>query len=332
MMRMSVRYVSCVSFAPLHFACAEIELEHQSSLDPRQHKALSFSGPPNLRPTPKRTAFRQFLLLMQRSLRHLARDPALLLAHMIVTLAVALFVGGVFWQLDNKIPGIQNRTGFFFFMAVYFSLTSMSCLSTFISDRNLAHREQSAGFYTSGPYFFANILSDMVPLRLFPPFLFALITYFMVGLQDSPEKFLIFIAALVLLSCTSSAMCLWISAMVDSVGQANFLAVIIFIFSLMFGGLLLNADSDTSVLVKLTYASFIHYGYEALMANEFHGLDLIFNPKDFPETAISGDVILSNNGMRAEDLGRDMWVLAIFLTGFLTLALVTVKARGRARM
>ena len=38
---------------------------------------------------------------------------------------------------------------------------------------------------------------------------------------------------------------------------------------MLYGGLLLNNQTTTSGMVVMQYYSFFHYGYEALMANEF---------------------------------------------------------------
>lgn len=76
----------------------------------------------------------------------------------------------------------------------------------------------------------------------------------------------------------STAACFFISALVKSVGLANFIASLYFIFSMLFGGLFVSSRSGS--LSGLRYASFAHYGWEALMTNEFEALFVVFNPKN----------------------------------------------------
>src|ERR1700687_6044982 len=89
------------------------------------------------------------------------------------------------------IPGMQNRLGFLFFISVYFCLTSMSSLAVFISSRSMSTQEIHASYYTALPYFLAHYIVEM-QFRLLLPLLFALISYFMVGLQNHATKFIYF--------------------------------------------------------------------------------------------------------------------------------------------
>lgn len=114
-------------------------------------------------------------------------------------------------------------------------------------------------------------LCDLIPLRTIPPVIFALICYPMVGLQDLQSRFLVFILVLdlalaqlylavssnigslilsvsftillcvpkqilTLVNVVAATACLCISALSSSIGQANFISVIFFITSMVFGG------------------------------------------------------------------------------------------------
>jgi hypothetical protein len=68
---------------------------------------------------------------------------------------------------------------------------------------------------------------------------------------------------------------------VNTTAQANLVASLYFVFSLLFGGLFFNAQTTGSDATYLTYLSFVHYAYESLCSNEFMGLQLIFNPKGY---------------------------------------------------
>jgi len=220
----------------------------------------------------------QFYYLFQRGLRNLSRDLSLFLLTTFFSVAISVFVGLVFYQIDDRIPGLQNRFGLMFFLCIYFCLTSLSGLGKFVGNRTVFQREMDSGYYRVLPYYLSECLSDLVPLRVLPPIIFALILTPLVGLQDSPEKLQLLIGILVLNNLVAAAMCLMVSAGSSSIGQANYIAVLITIVSLIFGGLILSNDS-TSDLSQIKVVSFIHYGYESLMANELHGKNYFFNPK-----------------------------------------------------
>lgn len=265
----------------------------------------------------------QFYYLFQRGLRNLSRDLSLFLLTTLFSVLISVFVGLVFYQIDDSIPGLQNRFGLMFFLCIFFCLTSLSSLGKFVGNRTVFKREMDSGYYRVLPYYLSECLTDLVPLRILPPIIFALILTPMVGLQATSEKIELLIGILILLNLVAAAMCLMVSAGSSSIGQANYIAVLITIVSLIFGGLILSNDS-TSDLSQIKVVSFIHYAYESLMANELHGKNYFFNPKGYNDLKLSlpGDIYLANYGMSYDNLQSNLGYLVIFLVGFLFLGYV----------
>jgi len=198
----------------------------------------------------------------------------------------------------------------------------MSALGVFVVQRRLFWRESQAGYYSSLPYYLSQYFCDIVPLRILPPALFALICYPMVGFQRYYDKLGIFILTLVLMSGTATAACLAISAASSSIAQANFIAVLFFIFCMVFGGLFLSNDTYQGTDFNVRYLSFMNYAYEALTGNEFQGLPMIFNPKGLPAFPIKGETVLINFGLYAANMSQDLWILACFWGGFTLIGFV----------
>jgi hypothetical protein len=228
----------------------------------------------------------QFKQLSIRTLRNIARNPSLLLTQSLVIVAMALVLGGVFWHVNNYIDGTQNRLGLLFFACIFFSLMSLSSLSILVEERALYLRECDARYYTPLPYFLSQLLCDLIPMRVIPPLAFGGIIYYMIGLNTMQDRFLIFMIGIVLVNLVATTSCFTISAAVNTTAQANLAASLYFVFSILFGGLLFNAESENSNARYLTYASFVHYAWESLCANEFMGLALIFNPKGYDITPV----------------------------------------------
>ena len=74
---------------------------------------------------------------------NMLREPRLLLLQWVVTVFVALGVGGTFFRLSYDLPGIQNRTGVLFFTILYFSIVSLSSLPVLADNRIIFLREVS---------------------------------------------------------------------------------------------------------------------------------------------------------------------------------------------
>ena len=67
----------------------------------------------------KATIFTQITILASRTFKNLYRNPRLLLAHYVLSLAVGLFCGYLYYDVSNDISGFQNRLGLFFFLLAF---------------------------------------------------------------------------------------------------------------------------------------------------------------------------------------------------------------------
>lgn len=298
-------------------------------IEQRREEAQTVGGATHMRGAP-RACPRQCAALSCRQLTDVARDTTLLLSHLVVTACMAGFLGIVFYQVDNRIPGMQNRMGFLFFSTIYFSLTAISCTGAFVKQRQLFRREITAKYYGVTAYYASVFCCDMLPLRVVPPLLFCSISYWLVGLQDKADRFLVFVLLMVLTHTTAAALCLAVSAGAASVSQANLISVLLLAFSMTFGGLFLNNETP-GVMTSLRKGSFMHYAFQGLAGNEFRGLDLVFNPKDAGEFAIDGDVLLTNYGMDSSRLGADVIAVVCFFAGFCLAGFVLVCWASRKR-
>ena len=131
-------------------------------------------------------------------------------------------------------------------------------------ERVLLWRERYAGYYSTGPYFLSKLIVDLIPFRIMPPILYSSVAYWMVGLQPDFSRFLIFTGMLILTNMLAGSSVMIISAMSADVGQANLVGVLYFIYTLLFGGLLMNSDGNnesTQSLGGLQTFSFVNYAF-----------------------------------------------------------------------
>lgn len=261
---------------PRKVLCTEIETHikrFREKAGERKANGIVTSEDRPVRPFPV-----QFWFLLQRSVVEGLRDVTLFLATIVGTVFVGVFMGQLFRHLNNRIVGIQNRIGFLFFLCIYWTLTSLSSLNIFVGERKLYNREVQAGFYNPLMYYLAKAIHELLTLRFLPPLLFTVCCYESIGLRDDYEAFQTFVIIQVLIHIVATAVCLAVSAMSSSVGQASFITVIICIFCITFGGLLVSNATNTQA-AKLNVLSFIYFAYEALVVNEFYGQKYIFDAK-----------------------------------------------------
>ncbi|KAF8176209.1 hypothetical protein K438DRAFT_81241 [Mycena galopus ATCC 62051] len=266
----------------------------------------------------------QFGILSGRAFKNLYRDPALLMAHYLSSIALALICGLFFHNITNDISGFQNRLGLFFFTLALFGFSCLSSLGLFANERILFIRERANGYYSTFTYFSSKVLFDILPLRVVPPIMFGGIVYGLVGLVPTVASFWKFMLILVLFNLTTAVVVLFLSIAIASTSVAGLAGTLVMLFNLMFTGLLINRESVPVAFQWLHTVSFFHAAFEALAVNELRYLHLT-ETKYGVELDVPAAVILSTFGLHAQSFWWPNTVLlGIFFTvltaaSFLTL-------------
>ncbi|KAG1821574.1 uncharacterized protein BJ212DRAFT_1332107 [Suillus subaureus] len=260
----------------------------------------------------------QFTILSGRAFQNLYRDPALLAAHYLSSVVLALICGLFFHNVSNDIAGFQNRLGIFFFTLALFGFSCLSSLGLFANERVLFMRERANGYYSTFTYFSSKVLFDILPLRLVPPIVFAGIVYGLVGLVPTVPAFWKFMLTLVLFNLTTASVILLLSIAFASSSVASLVGTLVMLFNLLFTGLLMNRDTVTPALQWLHTVSFFHAAFEALAVNELRYLQLK-EIKYGVELDVPAATILSIFGLKAQSFWwPNISLLGIFFVVFTT--------------
>jgi ATP-binding cassette subfamily G (WHITE) protein 2 len=266
---------------------------------------------------------RQFMILSLRTWRNLYRNPMLMLTHYAIAILLGVLSGFLFYGLTDDIPGFQNRLGLFFFILALFGFSTLSSLTVFATERLLFVRERALGYYSPVTYFLAKVIFDIVPLRIIPPVIMGSIVYPMTGLVPDMEHFAKFIIVLVLFNLAAAGICLFIGIVCKDNGVASLIGSLVMLFSLLFAGLLLNHNAIPKSALWLQSLSIFHYGFESLIVNEVTFLTLV-DKKYGLDITVPGATILSSFGFDTQAFWPDSIRLAIFASGFIVLAYVSM--------
>ncbi|KZT01551.1 uncharacterized protein LAESUDRAFT_752603 [Laetiporus sulphureus 93-53] len=260
----------------------------------------------------------QFRILSGRAFKNLYRDPALLAAHYVSAVVVALICGFFFHNVSDDIAGFQNRLGLFFFTLALFGFSCLSSLTLFANERILFMRERANGYYSPLTYFLSKILFDILPLRVVPPLVYGGIVYGLVGLVPTVPAFWKFILTLVLFNLTTASVILMLSIAFASVSVASLAGTLIMLFNLLFAGLLINRQTLGPRWEWLDVISFFHAAFEALAVNELRYLQLKEN-KYGVDIDVPAAAILSTFGLKAQSFWwPNISLLGIFFGVFTT--------------
>ncbi|GMF09900.1 unnamed protein product [Phytophthora lilii] len=270
--------------------------------------------------TPSRSVLVEIRVLFARTAQNILRHRSLLVLHIALSLSLALFGGLIFNHVTNDLAGFQNRMGAFYFILTFFGFASMSSMDLFIGERPIFLRETGAMYYGAFSYFLAKATLDTLLLRVLPASLFASIFYWIMGLQATTGRFLLFSLTLVLFNVAAGAICLLVGVLSRRVGSANLGATVILLIMLLFGGFLLNSQTMPTSVGWLKHLSIFSYAFEILMTNELKGLILKFDAPGYPAVPVYGEVYLKTLGMDYANRYYDVAALALIAVSLQVLA------------
>jgi len=219
--------------------------------------------------------FRQFCLILGRAFRNEFRNPLDLRMKFFQIIFVSLVTIAVWYKIPKTTSGIQGRTGVLFLITFLGGFGGLQySLTTFNMERAVFIRERLSQSYRASAYFCSRVISELPWLILWPIIQVSII-YFAVELNDNgTEKFFILAAIAICNWFSSSAYGLAISTFATSVEVAMTLAPVVIVPMVVFAGFFVNQDSVPPFFWPIQYISFIKWGFQAAMINEFTDHDL----------------------------------------------------------
>jgi hypothetical protein len=155
-----------------------------------------------------RNWFSQFTILFRRNFFQYIRQQDIILLNFIATLALATFIGcGLWFQIGTSQSSINKRIPSLFFTCITQGiLGSLQAINSFPSERAIMLRERQAGTYQVSSYFAAKSVLDMFTQALWPPIVFSVMVYPLIGYQPSVSKFVIYTMFMCLDSMAATTM------------------------------------------------------------------------------------------------------------------------------
>ena len=268
---------------------------------------------PAYRP-PRASAWTRAWSAATRRLRATARAPGAFLAHLVAAPVAAAAVGVVYFDVDARLPGIQNRAGLFFLAVLYQALGGLTAVGETSRASATAATEAARGVAPAEAAAVAEIFVDAACLRVLPAALFVPIVVRMAGLVETPERIVLAWGALSLVGVASAAIARAARRATGDASAATLVAVAILAAEATFGGLLTRAGSTTSAtaeVMELSGASFVFRAWAAMMTSEFTGLEEVrFDPDGYGDGfEFTGRGFLSAYGLDPDATARHVWAL-----------------------
>eukprot|EP01103_Thecamoeba_quadrilineata_P018866 TRINITY_DN7420_c0_g1_i1.p1 TRINITY_DN7420_c0_g1~~TRINITY_DN7420_c0_g1_i1.p1 ORF type:complete len:656 (-),score=111.76 TRINITY_DN7420_c0_g1_i1:206-2122(-) len=285
-------------------------------------KGERFTDQSKLAPRPGVPA--QMMYLIVRNLINQIRDKEFIAIRLGVAIFLGLIIGFLYFRIDEDNENIQNILGFLYFSTIFFTFVEMNvAINAIPAEREIYTHEVRAMTYTVSSYFFAKVIAD-IPNRLLLPTLYSNTAYWLVALR--PTGFGFFYIVGVLYSFCASSFGFWVGVMCPNQEIAIALSSFVYIVNVIFGGFFVIVSSMPSFLFWINYLSFLKYGYEILVLNEFQDRDFGCDIATQSETGCrTGNDVISDLDFDDAKYDVNFPVIVIFTIAFLTLGYLTMR-------
>ncbi|KAL8603575.1 hypothetical protein ACOMHN_022527 [Nucella lapillus] len=270
----------------------------------------------------------QFISVLWRSWISLMRDIVLFRVRVMQTLVVSVVLGLIYLQLDYNQTGVMNINGALFLLITQASFSNMfAVVNSFPNEITIFLREYGSGLYRTDVYFLAKNLAEL-PTFILLPIIFMAIDYWMIGLNDTWQAFLIATGIIIIVSNVAVSFGLMISCLAGNVNIALAIAPPILIPFMMFGGFFLNNDSVPIYFVWLKYLSWFKYANEYLMVNQWEGVSIECGKNETCRYATGNDVLKYLN-FSSENNSLNLGLMLALFFGFRLVSYIVLFIRAR---
>ncbi|KZS96568.1 pleiotropic drug resistance ABC transporter [Sistotremastrum niveocremeum HHB9708] len=215
----------------------------------------------------------QVRTLMKRRVQIIRGDWAAQAIHTFNFLAQALIMGSVFFRMSVATADFFSRGAVLFFSVLFGALSAMAEIPALYAQRPIVARHQKAAMYRPFVESLALTVVD-IPITFVTILIFDVVLYFMTGLSLHPaSKFFVYLLFTVTLTLCMKAFFRALAASFKTESEAQAVAGLGVLALVLYTGFTIPKPSMIGALKWLTYINPIRYGFESLVANEFHGLD-----------------------------------------------------------
>ena len=258
----------------------------------------------------------QVIWIMLSSSVNEVRNKNFLIARAMQSVFLAFVLGLLYLRIDNDQSTIADRNGILFFAIISISFNEiLAALTVFGVERAVFFRERDSGTYRISAYWVGKQLS-LLPWQLLFPSLFIVVAYFMIGLQQTLEKFFIFYATIVFVGLFTGSVGLILGASLPPT-IAGAIAPLNNILAIVFAGFLVNLDNIPKFIAWLQYISYAKYAFDSVVQNEYTGLKLTCTADKLVGDGVCpytrGEQVIESLQLTELDYWQDLLILLAFI-------------------
>lgn len=217
---------------------------------------------------------RQVHLLVIRELQLQWQDQVLLRTKIINSVAVGFIFGSLFFNISEDASGAFNRGGIIFFSLVFNGWCLQVESGNIIDKRPLFNKHRNFGMFRPAALGLAKTISDL-PILTIQIALYVIITYFLSNLNRTAGQFFAHLFIVMISTFNLMAFYRCIAAFSDNIDACLRLVAAVLNALAFWTGYVLPSFKMPWWYRWFYYLNPLTYSFEALMANEFHGREML---------------------------------------------------------
>ncbi|KAG0695683.1 ABC-2 type transporter-domain-containing protein [Suillus ampliporus] len=289
----------------------------------------------------------QVKAVMKRRLQVIVGNQFELFVQLASQIFQAIIMGTVFLNVPNDTSAYFSREGVLFFSLFFSAVTSVAEVPALFFQRPIVLRHQKAALHYPFIQSLVHTVVD-IPITLIVQLVFAVILYFLVGLQRSAAQFFIFYLFIVLMSQTMKSFFRAIAASFKTCAGAMAVSGISVLLISLYGGYTVPWPTAPKGLRWIMWLNPLWWGFGGLIVNEFHTLDgvcttLVPQGPGYENVSLANKVCITVGSQPGEllvdgdiyvgltfdfwygHLWRNFGVMCAFYIGFLAVLLVATE-------
>ncbi|PMD28823.1 hypothetical protein L207DRAFT_266106 [Hyaloscypha variabilis F] len=228
----------------------------------------------------------QVELCLWRAYRRLIGDPSVTVGQLVANIVMGLIITSVFYNLKLTTASFFQRSALLFFGVLMNAFSSALEILTLYAQRSIVEKHARYAFYHPSTEAFASMLIDL-PYKIANSIGFNLVLYFMSNLRREPGAFFFYLLTSFLTVLTMSGIFRSIASASRTLSQAMVPAAVLILALVMFTGFVIPIDYMLGWCRWINYIDPVAYAFEALMVNEFHGVEYLCTSY-VPSPTVSG--------------------------------------------
>ncbi|KAG0695928.1 P-loop containing nucleoside triphosphate hydrolase protein [Suillus ampliporus] len=281
----------------------------------------------------------QVKAVMRRRLQIIVGDKFELFVQLATQIFQAIYFGTVYLNMPNDTSAYFSRAVVLYFSLFFSAITCIAEVPALFFQRPIVLRHQKAALHYPFIESLAHTVVD-IPITLITQLGFAVILYFLVGLQRSAAQFFVFYLVVFLMSQTMKSLFRAIAASFKTLSSALAVSGIVIVLISLYDGFTIPWPTAPTCLRWIMWLNPLWWGFGALVVNEFHTLDgvcstLVPQGPGYENVSLEnqpGQLLVDGNiyaGLTYDfwygHLWRSFGVICAFQLGFLAVLLVATE-------